>query len=90
MLNLFLLTRLLDIISTSYGYYVLKLNELNFFNRYLLEKGLFVFLLWQIALTFLIYKLSKRYRLIYLAVVLFTILTIPFLVINYWLIFNYV
>lgn len=87
MLNLFLLTRLLDILSTSYGFYIFKLNELNFFNRYLLNQGLFVFSLWQVSLSFLLYKLAKRYRLIYIVVVLFTLLSIPFIFINILLIF---
>lgn len=86
MLNLFLLTRLLDFASTSYAFYVLKLHELNPVNRFLLNKGLIFFFLWQFLTSFLIYKLAKRYKLLYIAVVIFTLLTIPILIINFALI----
>lgn len=87
MLTLFLITRLLDIFSTAYAYYVLRLHELNPFNKFLLEQGIILFFVWQVFISLLIYKLAKRYRLIYLAVVIFTLLTIPFLIINYGLIY---
>lgn len=86
MLNLFLLTRLLDFLSTSYAFYLLKLNELNPVNRFLLNKGLIFFFLWQFLISYLIYKLAKKYRLLFTAVVIFTLLTIPLLIINFTLI----
>lgn len=82
MLNLFLLTRLLDIATTSYGYYVLKLNELNKVNLFFLKQGLLSFFIYQITLTLAIFFLAKKIRLLYYSIVLFTILSLFTVLLN--------
>lgn len=82
MLTLFIITRITDIFSTIIGYYRFHLIETNPYNRFLLKEGVVYFLISQVIITGFFYYLAKKYKLVKLAVSIFTLFSIPFIFIN--------